>query len=294
MAILLKGAPIAAAINEENQILCEDIILADTIPTLAIVRLGAREDDLSYERSLIKSAAKLGVSVKVCELAKDAAAYEYYGAVEALAEDDAIHGILLFRPLPDYIDEKYACSLIPAYKDVDGCTDASLSRIFTGEETMMQPCTAQAALEILKYYKIPLSGANVCVIGRSLVIGKPLSMLLLSENATVTMCHSKTKDVAAIARQADIVIAACGRLRQIDASYIKEGATVIDVGIHFDEATGSLTGDVDFESVSKVAGAITPVPGGVGSVTTAVLMRHVIEAARFAFQNSIFEPEQFG
>ena len=204
----------------------------------------------------------------------------FFATLEDLNEDDSVHGILMFRPLPKQLNGEKARKLLSPAKDVDGCTDGSLAGVFTNTALGFPPCTARAAMEILKYYGVELKGKRVAVIGRSLVIGRPVAMMLMHANATVTICHTRTVDVPSITRDADILIAASGQMESVGAEYLREGQTVIDVGIGWNEAKQKLCGDVKAEEAEPVAAALTPVPGGVGSVTSAVLCKHVVEAAR--------------
>ena len=249
-------------------------------PTLAILRVGQRDDDLSYERGAMKRCEKVGVAVKNVVLPADVDSDTFFATLEDLNEDDSVHGILMFRPLPKQLDGEKARKLLSPAKDVDGCTDGSLAGVFTNTALGFPPCTARAAMEILKYYGVELKGKRVAVIGRSLVIGRPVAMMLMHANATVTICHTRTVDVPSITRDADILIAASGQMESVGAEYLRPGQTVIDVGIGWNEAKQKLCGDVKFEEAEPIVAAITPVPGGVGSVTTAVLCKHVVEAAQ--------------
>ena len=204
---------------------------------------------------------------------------EYLDTLDKLNKDITINGILMFRPLPKHIDESKARNMLSAAKDVDGCTDLSLAGVFTNTELGFSPCTAEAAMEILKFYDIPIEGKKVAVIGRSLVIGRPIAMLFMHENATVTICHTKTVDVPSITKEADIVVVASGQMESVGADYLKENQTVIDVGISWNDEKNKLCGDVRFDEVENLVSAITPVPGGVGGVTTSILVKHVVEAA---------------
>jgi len=278
-AELLKGAPVAAALSETIKKDTAALRERGIVPTLAILRVGARADDLSYERGAMKRAAAVGIEVRNVVLPEDVDSGTFFAALEALNEDDAVHGILLFRPLPKHLDGEKARQMLLPSKDVDGCTDGSLAGVFTNTALGFPPCTAQAAMEILHYYKIPVSGMRAVIIGRSLVIGRPVAMMLMHENATITVCHTRTKDVPAAAREADLIIAASGQMESIGREYLREGQIVIDVGIGWNEEKQKLCGDVCFEEAEALAAAVTPVPGGVGSVTTAVLCRHVADAA---------------
>lgn len=280
MAEILKGAPVTAALNENmtKEVAC--LKEQGIVPTLAILRVGERPDDLSYERGAMKRCETVGVEVRNVVLDADVSQEDFDKALTQLNDDDAVHGILLFRPLPKHLDgEKARCMLKPE-KDVDGCTDGSLAGVFTNTKVGFPPCTAQAAMEILNYYGVDCSGKRAAVIGRSLVVGRPVSMMLMHKNATVTTCHTKTVNMPELTRQADILIVCAGQMESISAEYLSEGQTVVDVGIGWNDEKGKLCGDVKFEEAEKVAGAITPVPGGVGTVTTSVLVSHVVEAAK--------------
>ncbi len=279
MAELLKGAPVAAAITERTARQAQALRARGIEPTLAIVRVGARDDDLSYERGAMKRCAAAGVSVKNVVLPADVTQEALLETLDALNGDRAVHGVLLFRPLPAPLDNEAARRAISPEKDVDGVTDGSLAGVFTGSGEGFAPCTAQAVAELLTYYGVPLKGKRAVVAGRSLVVGRPAAMLLMQAGATVTICHSATEDLPAVTRQGDILVCAVGKRGFFGAGHVAPGQTVVDVGIHYNEETGKLCGDVRFDEAEPVAGAITPVPGGVGAVTTAVLVSHVTEAA---------------
>ena len=279
MAEVLKGMPVAKAISEELKARSEALQAKGVTPTLAIFRVGERDNDLSYERGAMKRAEQTGVAVRNVVLPADVDSETFFEALDGLNHDKAVHGILMFRPLPKQLDGEKARQMLAPEKDVDGCTDGSLAGVFANAKVGFPPCTAQAAMEILKFYGIDPKGKKAAVIGRSLVIGRPVAMMLMHANATVTICHTRTVDVPSITKEADIVIAASGQMESIGAEYLSAGQTVIDVGIGWNEAKGKLCGDVKFEEAEPVVAAITPVPGGVGSVTTAVLCKHVIEAA---------------
>lgn len=278
MAIELRGKPVADKINELVAAKTEALKAEGVTPTLAIVRLGENPDDLSYERGAVKRCQSVGIEVKSFAFDRDIQHSEFLAEWKKICADESIHGILLFRPLPPQIIESQIKESFPPEKDVDCLLDYNLGRIFVDDKTVAPPCTAQAVMELLDFYDISVSGKNVAVVGRSLVVGKPLSMLLMQKNATVTVCHSRTKDLREACKNADIVIAALGRAKMLDASYFSPFATVIDVGINVDE-NGNLCGDVDFEAVSEEAAFITPVPGGIGTVTTSVLAQNVVNAA---------------
>ena len=240
--------------------------------------MGERPEDLSYERGAVKRCEKVGIAVKRFVLSEDASQEELTALLRQINGAPDIHGCLLFRPLPRHMDEGAVCAALSPAKDVDGITPGSLASVFSGDQLGYPPCTAQACMELLDYYGYDLTGRRAVVVGRSLVIGRPAAMLLLGRNATVTLCHTRTADLAAECRQAEVLIAAAGKAKVIGADHLAPGQVVIDVGINVDE-DGSLTGDVDFAAAQDVVRAITPVPGGVGAVTTTVLARHVLEAA---------------
>ena len=278
MALLLKGGEAAAAMNEKTAARVAALTAAGVVPTLAVVRMGAREDDLSYERGVMNRCAKLGIQVKHCLLEADASQDQLMEVIRDINRDSSIHGCLLFRPLPAQINDKAVREALAPEKDVDGITDASLAGVFTGSGVGYAPCTAQACVEILDHYGIPLEGKRVTVVGRSLVVGKPAAMLLDRKNATVTICNSRTRNLPELCRQADVLVVAMGKRGAIGGDCVAPGQVVVDVGIHTDE-NGKLCGDVRFAEAEPVAAAITPVPGGVGAMTTSVLAAHVVEAA---------------
>ena len=280
MAELLKGKAVADALTEKNIETVERLKAAGVEPTLAIVRIGENPGDMSYERGALNRAGKTGVTVKQFICDETITEEDFLKEIGKINQDDSIHSALIFRPLPKHIsDEKVRNTLVPE-KDVDGITDGSLAGIFTGTHKGSAPCTARACMEIAAHYGVDFTGKKVAVLGRSLVIGKPVAMMAMERNATVTTCHSRTgaDRMKEICRDSDIIIAAMGRAKMVDASYLSNDQIVLDVGINVDEE-GKLCGDVDFEAAEPVVGAITPVPGGVGAVTTAVLMLQTLEAA---------------
>ena len=279
MATILKGAPVVSAMNEATAALCAQLKAQGVEPTLAVVRIGEREDDLSYERGVKARCAKVGVGVRPFLLPADAQQAELLELLAQINADKSIHGCLLFRPLPRQFDDAVIRAALAPEKDIDGITDASLAGVFTNRELGFAPCTAQACIEILEHYGVPLSGKRAVVVGRSLVVGKPAAMMLDRKNATVTMCNSRTQDLASLCREADVLIAALGKQGAIGAECLRPGQVVVDVGIHVN-AEGRLCGDVRFDEAEPLVEAITPVPGGVGTVTTSVLVSHVVQAAQ--------------
>lgn len=278
MAQLLKGLPVANALTEALAVRAAALTEKNIVPTLAILRVGQRPDDISYETGAMKRCAKVGIAVRQFLLEEGCTQNELLDTIQKINEDPSIHGCLMFRPLPDKDMEEAACGLLAPEKDVDGMTAGSLATVFAGKGTGFPPCTAEGCIELLDHYGIGLQGKRVAVIGRSLVIGKPVSMMLQSRNATVTMCHTKTVDLPQVCRDAEILVVAAGKAGVVDERFVSPGQVVIDVGIHV-TAEGKLCGDVAFDATEPVVEAITPVPGGVGSVTTAMLAKHVIEAA---------------
>jgi len=281
MAKILDGKAVAAAIKERQVADVTALKDAGILPTLAIVRVGERGDDIAYERGATKRGESVGVEVRHVQIPADATQEELLARIDGINKDDSIHGVLLFRPLPKHMDDSAICAALAPEKDVDGITDGSLAGVFAGKEMGFAPCTAQACMEILNHYGIDLKGKKAVVIGRSLVVGKPAAMMLIQKHATVTVCHTRTVDMPAVCREAEILIVAAGRAKVVGKDYVSPGQVVIDVGINVDE-DGNLCGDVDFGQVEPIVGAITPVPSGVGTVTTSILIDHVIAAAERA------------
>lgn len=281
MAEHWKGAPVAQALTERLIVKANQLKVQGIVPTLAIVRVGERPEDLSYERGALKRCEKVGIRVRQFTLPEESSHGDLMEVIQQINADREIHGCLLFRPLPAHMDEDAICAALDPAKDVDGITAGSLASVFTGGGAGYPPCTAQACMEILNYYGCDLTGKRAVVVGRSLVVGKPLSMLLLGKNATVTLCHTRTADLAAECRRAEVLIAAAGRANMIGRDHLAPGQLVLDVGINVDE-NGNLVGDVDFAAADEIVGAVTPVPGGVGAVTTSVLAAHVLQAAEQA------------
>lgn len=278
MAEILSGAAVAQKLDDELKGKIEKLKNNGIEPTLCVVRLGQKPEDLSYERGLLKKAEKLGIEVNKKLYDENITQEELASELRKIDADNNNHGILIFRPLPSHIDEKKVLELISPQKDADGVTDASMLGIYADTGVGNPPCTAEACMEILKHYDIRLQGKKTVVLGRSLVVGKPLALMLLKENATVTICHSKSENLSKICKEADILIAAVGKAKLLDKEYVSEGQIVIDVGINMGE-DGKLCGDVNFEEVESVVSKISPVPGGVGTVTATVLMSHVVAMA---------------
>lgn len=273
---ILKGLPVANAINEK---LMEQVkSIEGPLPHLAIIRVGERPDDCSYERGAVKKMDKVGVRCTTYTFDADIDNETFQAEFDKINENPDIDGILMLRPLPKQLDEKQIENKIDPRKDLDGISPLNLAKVYAGDESGYAPCTAEAVIEMLDYAGIDIKGKRVTVVGRSLVIGKPVSMLLMKRNATVTICHTKTVDMEGTCKNAEILVAAAGAARMIKKDYVADGAVVIDVGINVDDE-GNLCGDVDFDAISDIAAAATPVPGGVGSVTTSVLAKHLVKAA---------------
>lgn len=290
MAKQLLGKEVTAAMNEKLQARVAELQEKGVTPKLGIIRCGENPSDLSYEKGAMSRAALIGVEVERFLLPEDVTKEALIAQIEALNADASIHGVLLFRPLPKQLKsaESEICNHLRPEKDIDCMTDLSNAGVFMGKQLGFAPCTPQACMEILDHYGIDCKGKTAVVIGRSLVVGRPAAMMLMQRNATVTICHTKTVDTAAIARQADILVTSAGVLNSLTADYVRPGQIVIDVSINWDptkkDGKGGIAGDADFAAVEPIVEAITPVPGGVGAVTTSVLIGHVVEAAARTLQ----------
>ena len=273
----LRGMPVVKQIAADAALQVEELKKKGIEPKLAVVRVGEREDDLSYERGLLKRFDAVGALVESVVFPLDVTQEELEAGIKKLNEDDKVHGILVFRPLPKHLDEEVIKEMVTPMKDVDCMGSANTAHVFAQDGKGHAPCTPQAVIEMLDFYGYDLTGKKAVVVGRSMVVGKPLAQMLLKKNATVTICHTRTADLRAEVKAADFVFACAGVAKMLDASYISEGQVVIDVGINVMD--GKLCGDVDYESVSEIAAAATPVPGGVGTVTTSVLLKHVLVSA---------------
>ena len=279
MAKQLLGKEVNAQLNERIKADVAALKEKGIEPTLGIIRVGEREDDLSYERGATKRCETLGVSYKKYVLPVEASQEDVLRVIDEVNKDPQIHGVLLFRPLPKHLDEEKIINALAPEKDVDGITDGSLAGVFAGKALGYAPCTPSACMEILDHYGIDPTGKKCVVIGRSLVVGKPAAMMLLKKNGTVTICHTRTQDMPSVVKEADIVIVAAGRAGVVGGEYLRAGQVVLDVGINMGP-DGKLCGDVNYAEAEPIVDAITPVPGGVGSVTTSVLLAHVVDAAK--------------
>jgi len=277
-AKLLTGKEVAQKMDLDIQKEVQELKARGVNPALRIMIVGEAPDSVAYANSAKKMAEKNGIACEIEQLAETMSQDDFVRILKDRNADKGIHGIIVMRPFPKQIREDVVKYILSPEKDVDCFNPVNAGKIMAGDMTGFPPATPQAVMEILRFYQVPMSGKEAVVVGRSMVVGKPMSMLLLGENATVTVCHSKTQDLPGVCRRADILVAAIGKARMITRDYIKNGATVMDVGINVEG--DKLFGDVDTEPAKEVAGAITPVPGGVGTVTTRVLLKHVVKAAK--------------
>lgn len=274
----LGGKEVADEIVADLRIKVEELKGRGISPKLAILRVGERDDDLAYERGVLKRFESAGVEVEITALDAEVSQEELDETFDGINADPKVHGILVFRPLPKGLSDEHMRRTIDSGKDVDFMDIRNMEKVLAGVPDAAAPCTAEAVMALIKHYQIETKGKKVTVVGRSLVIGKPVALLLTTANATVTVCHTKTLNMEEECRNADIIVACCGVAKMIGPSYVREGQIVIDVGMNVDEG-GNLCGDVDYASVSEIAEAVTPVPGGVGSITTAILLKHVVDNA---------------
>lgn len=285
MAKLLLGKEVTSALNQKLLARSEALRAKGIAPKLAIVRCGEDPSQLSYERGAGKRAEATGVETEQVLLPENVTKEALAAKIRELNADVSVHGVLLLRPLPKHLKpfEHEICNTLAVEKDVDCMTDLGNAGVYIGSDTTFAPCTPQAVMELIEYYGISLTGKKAAVIGRSLVVGRPLAMMLMGKHATVTICHTRTKDVPAVTREADIIVSSAGVLKSLTKDFVREGQTVIDVSVNWDpdakDGQGGIAGDAVFGEVEPIVDAITPVPGGIGAITTSVLMKHVIEAA---------------
>lgn len=273
----LTGKPVVEFLRGNIKIRVADLKSKDIVPRILIIRVGEREDDVFYEKSILKNCSLLGIEGDVKELSKDISTEELTNIIEEANNNNDIHGIMMFRPLPEHLNQEAILEKLNPKKDIDCMSPVNLEKVFEGDTNGFAPCTPKAVIEMLKYYEIPLKGSNVVVVGRSLVVGKPLTMLLLNENATVTICHSKTKNLKSITSNADVIVAAIGRAKFMNEDYFSESSIVIDVGVN-DDGTGKICGDVDYDNIFGKVKALTPPSGGVGTITTTILLDQAVKA----------------
>ncbi len=272
-----RGMPAVKAMAEEFKSRVAALKERGVYPKLAVVRAGEREDDIAYEKGIMKRFGTVEAEVEVIKLPIDIDEESFEETIRRLNEDEKVHGILVFRPLPKQLDDNRLKEIIRPDKDVDSISMANAAKVFAGDKTGYAPCTAQAVMELLEHNKIDLTGKKVAIVGRSLVVGKPLAMLMLGRNATVTVCHTRTKNIAEECKRADILVACAGSAKMIKRDFTNPDQIVVDVGINF--VDGAMCGDVDYDDVAEHVAAISPVPGGVGTVTTSVLLKHTLESA---------------
>lgn len=283
MTEILKGKPVSDAVKADVADRALKLKKEGISPLLVIVRAGEREDDIAYEKRVIRNCSEVHISVKTAVFQQDVQHDVFLQALRDFSEDPEVHGILVLRPLPEQISDREAGAAIDSVKDIDCMNPENLKKIFIGDTSAVPPCTPEAVIETLKFYGYEIRGKNVVIVNRSLVLGKPLSMLFLNEHATVTVCHSRTEHLPEITSKADILVAGVGRPEYFGAEYVSPDMTVIDVGINFTEE--GMCGDMDFRSVKDSVSAITPVPGGIGTVTSAILLRHLVESAELCIKS---------
>ena len=279
MGRVLYGAPAVSELDKETEKRVRGLKAKGIVPCLAVLRVGEDAGALSYERGTLKCCNRVGIAVKKVVLPADTAQEKLTETIEELNRDEKVHGVLILTPLPKSLDKEAACAALAVKKDVDGVTAGAMAKVYSGTGEGFAPCTAEAVLEMLRFYQIALSGKKAAVIGRSLVVGRPTAMLLMQADATVTLCHSKTENTAEIVREADIVVAAVGKAESLGKEYFRPGQIVIDVGTNWSESRQKLVGDVKYEEAAPLVMAVSPVPGGVGSITTSILASHVVQAA---------------
>ena len=275
---IISGKEVAEHITAELKNKAESLKKGNKrLPKLVIIRVGEKPDDLSYQKGAVKRMDMIGVIHEEVHFEENVSNEEFYAKFDEINNDESVDGILVLRPLPKHLDEDRLMNTINPKKDIDAISPVSLGKLMVGDKNGFAPCTAAGVVEILKYAGVKIRGKKVTIIGRSNVVGRPLALLFVSEDATVTVCHSFTADVKQAGKNAEILVASCGKAKLINSEYVAENAVVIDVGINFDE-NGKLCGDVDINDIEAVAAACTPVPGGVGAVTTSMLAKQLLLA----------------
>jgi methylenetetrahydrofolate dehydrogenase (NADP+)/methenyltetrahydrofolate cyclohydrolase len=274
---MIRGKQVADSITQELTRKVKMIKFKGLVPKLVVVRVGSNESDRAYETGALKRCEAIGIAAEVKVLSSGISEEDFVNEIISLNEDDSVNGILILRPLPKHINEDKVKHVIAKEKDVDCFNPLNVANVMENDKKGFAPCTSAAVIEILKHYNVPIAGKSAAVLGSSMVVGKPVSMMLVNENSTLTLCDINTKDNPEACSKADIVVVAIGKSKLIGSEYIKDGAVVIDVGINVDEE-GNITGDVDLDQVKDKVSMISPVPGGVGSVTTSILAMHVVKA----------------
>lgn len=291
MAELLEGKKVAAHLSEQIKAAVNESEKVGISPKICFVRVGDLEDSISYENAAMKRFEKLGIKTEQLHFKEDVSENEFLDKFKEVNWDVTVHGILLLQPLPKHIDIKKAARVMRSHKDIDGLTVMNLGKVLTNATDRLEPCTPAAVMEMLNYYDVDLEGKNVTIVGASAVVGKPLSLLMLNKNATVTTCNLHTKDLVESCKNADIIVSAAGAINLIKEEHVKPGTVVVDVGINFNEE-GKMVGDVDFENVEKIVSKITPVPGGIGAITTTVLAQHLMKAVEHQKEAVLFVPDK--
>lgn len=287
MTTIMNGKKVAEALSERIKSALEQSTAHGITPKVAFIRVGDLSDSISYENAAVKRFEKLGIGTERFHFPNDVSARAFLSKFKEINEDFSVNGILLLQPIPEHIDMKRVVEIMNPIKDIDGMTPINLGKILTKEEDRLEPCTPAAVMEMLDYYEVELKGKNVTIVGASAVVGRPLSLLLMNQEATVTICNIYTDDVVRKCSEADIVISAAGSINLIGDSHVKEGAVIIDVGINFNEE-GKMVGDVNFEAVKEKASYITPVPGGIGAITTTMLAYHLMRATDYQKEPVLF------
>lgn len=275
--LLLKGNIVAEKIQISVRQKVDELSQENIIPKLAIIRVGNKADDIWYQNSILKKCKGMGISAHIYEFEDNISNSEFINTFNLINSNEEIDGILLLRPIPSHLDEEYIKENIDQRKDIDGIGYKNMAKLYANSNIYIPPCTSDAVIEILDYYGINVSGKRIVVLGRSLVIGRPLSLQLLHKNATVVLCHSKTNDIKELCKSSDIIVSCIGKAKFLNEEYVLPNSIVIDVGINEDE-NGNLCGDVDFALVSEVVQSITPVPGGIGLITSTILCRNVVNS----------------
>lgn len=278
MPVIMSGQKVANQLIQEIDKSLTTLAEREITPSLAIIRVGDDPGSVAYENGLKNRFKEIGLKIETFSYESEIEENEFLTAFDQINEDEEIHGILVLRPLPDHLDTNKVSARINPKKDVDGMSSTNLGKIMLNDEEGLISATPAAVMKMLEYYEVDIEGQDVVIIGHSEVVGKPLSILLLNKNATVTVTHIYSKDTQAMAQKADILITATGAVGLVTADYVKEGAVVIDVGIS--RVKGKIMGDVEYDSVAAIAGKITPVPGGVGAVTTTMLASNVVKATK--------------
>ncbi|MCK1976851.1 bifunctional 5,10-methylenetetrahydrofolate dehydrogenase/5,10-methenyltetrahydrofolate cyclohydrolase [Jeotgalicoccus huakuii] len=291
MTVVMDGKKVAAHLSDEIREALEVSESHGIQPKVAFVRIGDLSDSISYENAAVKRFEKLGIQTSQFHFPEDVSTKVFLTKFREINEDYSIHGILLLQPLPKHIPMKRVAEVMNSFKDIDGMKASNLGKVLTNDPDRLEPCTPAAVMNMLDYYDIDLKGKNVTVVGASAVVGKPLSLLMMNREATVTTCNLYTDDLVEKCKNADVIVSAAGAINLIDEPHVKEGAVVVDVGINFNDE-GKMVGDVNYEAVKDKASFITPVPGGIGAITTTVLAYHLVKATEHQKEPVLFLEKQ--